>query len=130
MNSDYPAASGEIESRRQLNRQKRSAGAGSIVVLIMVWLILVAGAYYGAKTYFDRTVLKIQETNSMNVQVLSERLDGLALEIRELKVLLNVADQAIAASGSLQQDLNARITLLDEQLKNLEQSLKILQEAP
>ena len=120
----------EPEQNRQMNRQKRRIKTGSIALLFVVWVVLVAGGYYAAKVYFDQTVQKIQQANSMNVQALNERMEGLALEITELKALLNVADQSITTSGSLQKDLNERITLLDQQLKSLEQSLKILKEAP
>ena len=130
MNAENGVMGSVHEQSRQLNRKKRNFRTGSIALMFVIWVVLVAGGYYAARVYFDQAVLKIQQSNSMNVQALNERMESIALEIKELKVLLNVADNAISTSGSLQKDLNERITLLDQQLKNLEQSLKILKEAP
>ena len=130
MNTENSVVGAEYETSRQSNRKKRNVNIGSIVLMFVLWVALVAGGFYAAKVYFDQAMLKIQQANSMNVQALNERMGSLALELKELKVLLNVADQAISTSGSLQRDLYERITLLDAQLKSLEESLKILKEAP
>jgi chromosome segregation ATPase len=119
------------ESSRVVNRKKNKAGSVLAVFLaVVIWCGLVGGGYYAAKRYVDQVVQKVQQTNAMHVQLLNERLSALSSEMNELKRLLSSADQTISSTGSLQQELNARIEQLDLQMQELEKSLKILKEAP
>ncbi|MCR4442634.1 MAG: hypothetical protein QHH10_10340 [Peptococcaceae bacterium] len=131
MNERRENISFQPESSRVVNRKKNKAGSVLAVFLaVVIWCGLVGGGYYAAKRYVDQVVQKVQQTNAMHVQLLNERLSALSSEMNELKRLLSSADQTISSTGSLQQELNARIEQLDLQMQELEKSLKILKEAP
>jgi peptidoglycan hydrolase CwlO-like protein len=102
----------------------------SIFLFLVVWGGLVWGGFYIAKQYLDKSINNIQQTNAMNMQEVNEKLDSLNLELQALKKEISNTDQTISSSGSIQVELNKKIMVLDQQLKNLEKSLKILKEAP
>lgn len=126
---NYPAA-GETKQARRTGRKNTGLKVVLFLLSLAVWCGMVYGGFYYSKQYLDQSILKIQQTNAMNIQELNDRLINLAAEMQDLKKLLSNTDQTLSSSGSLQRDLNAKINMLDQQLQNLEKSLKILKEAP
>jgi|GEM_PF-989948 len=114
---------------RQDRKKSKSGGAG-VLIAVLLWGGLVFGGFYTTKHYIDKAIQKVQQTNAMNVQAINERLDTLTSDMKGLKSVLRDADQTLSTSGSLQEELNEKIVMLEQQLKDLETSLKILKEAP
>lgn len=109
---------------------KRRANTSAVLVLIILWGALVGGGFYIAKEYLDKSINMVQQTNSMSIQTLSDRMDNLAGEIQSLKQLWGNADQTLSTTGSLQMELNQKIEMLIQRQEELERSLNILKEAP
>ncbi|WP_031515045.1 hypothetical protein [Desulfofalx alkaliphila] len=101
-----------------------------LVIAVVVWIAIVAGAGYFIKDYIDRSIQSVQQTNAMHVQTLEDRLSALGAEMEEIKYALQDTDQTLASSDSTQRVLNDKIEELDRQLKDLERSLNVLKEAP
>lgn len=116
---------------RQVSRREKNTKAGiSIFLMILLWIGLVGGGFYAGKTYLDRSIQEIKQTNAMNVQVLSERIESLNTQILDLQKLIGNTDAALSSSGSIQMQLNNKIDMLTQQMGALEASLKVLKEAP
>ncbi|AKL93788.1 hypothetical protein CACET_c02720 [Clostridium aceticum] len=106
-----------------------------ITVLIIFFSISLWGfvVYYGytyAKDYIDTTIRNVQQENAMNIQQLSEEVHTLKQEIVNLIQSLESTDSTLSDSASLQIRIDRRLEILDQNLKELEKSLKILKEAP
>lgn len=91
---------------------------------------MVFGGFYIARSYIDRAVNNVQQTNALNVQAINERLDTLSTDMKNLENIVSTAGQSISSSGTIQKELVARIELFDQQIQELKQSLDILKEAP
>ncbi len=110
-------------------RKKTTAWAG-ILLGVVLWLGLVAGGFYVAKTYIDQSMQNIQQTNAMNIKAVNDRLDAIASDIQALKNGLNMTGQTLSSSGDIQRELSGRIVELESQLLELQKSLQVLKEAP
>lgn len=117
-------------NRRRKTRPVKWVGIVYFLLFLAFWGGLIFGGFYITKDYLDKSINNIQQTNAMNIQELKDRLDSLTNEMVVLKQALNSTDQNITSSGSIQVQLNKKIEVLDQQLKNLEKSLNILKEAP
>lgn len=117
---------------RQVSRRDKSTKTGglSLVVMVLLWIGLVGGGFYTSKLYLDKAIQEIKQTNAANVQMLSERIADLNTDIQDLHKVIGNTDAALSSSGSIQMELNNKIEMLTEQMGALEQSLKILKEAP
>ena len=121
----------ELKSARaRKTSSSKSLGPLYIVLFLLVWAGLVYGGFYYSKQYFDQEIKNIQQTNAMYIQEIKDRMDSLTNELIALKGDLSNTDETISSSSSIHKELNAKIELLDKQLKNLEKSLQILKEAP
>ena len=129
---NYPSDSYKQANPGQTRQEKRKSGAGGgvIFITVLLWAGLVYGGFYFSKQYIDQAVQRVQQTNAMNVQTINERLDALNSEMEELQEVLGYADETLASTGDLQEELNEKIEMLEEQMKELEKSLSILKEAP
>lgn len=116
---------------RQVSRRERSGNSGvAVFIMILLWAGLVGGGFYVGKTYLDRSIEEIKQTNAMNIQVLTERIASLNTQIEELQQLIGSTDAALSSSGNIQMQLNSKIEMLTQQMSALEESLRILKEAP
>lgn len=118
------------EPSRIHNRKKARNNFLGIVLIIVLWGGMVFGGFYTAKNYIDRAILKVQQTNAMNVQAINERLDTIAADMKNLENIVGTAGQSISSSGNIQKELVERIELFDQQIQELKRSLDILKEAP
>jgi chromosome segregation ATPase len=103
---------------------------GLILGPLVVWGGLLYGAYYYATDYLDHSIRSVQETNALHVQVLSERLDHIQLEVESVRETLADTDQVLARSDQTREALDQRITDLGRQLERLEESLNVLRMSP
>lgn len=117
------------DSTRQGRSKSKKDGAG-LLVIVLLWGGLVFGGFYITKQYIDKAVQNVQQTNAMSVQTINESLEALSSDMKGLKEVLSSADQTISTSGSLQQELTEKIRMLEQQMEDLEASLKVLKEAP
>ena len=95
-----------------------------------IWCGIIYGSGYYAKQYIDQSILNVQQTNAMHIKELEDRINGLSVEIKEIKDILQETDKVLEGSETTQQALNEKIEELDRQLKELEKSLQLLKEAP
>ncbi|MGF7184542.1 TolA-binding protein [Desulfitispora alkaliphila] len=106
-------------------------------------LALAISLFFGGYTYFEerleavqketeasieQALMDVQETNSLTVQNLEGKLDNLLLEMEEIKIALSEADENLGSSSAVQESMSQRIEELDNQLKELQQGLILLQE--
>jgi peptidoglycan hydrolase CwlO-like protein len=100
-----------------------------IILLVILWAGLTAGGFWYAGQYIDRAAREIQEANALNVQAMEEQIKSLHIEMSAIKEALDKTDTAISSTGAASQEVNKRITEMDEHLKRLEKSLDILKES-
>jgi uncharacterized protein HemX len=102
----------------------------SILLIVVLWGGIACGSFYFAKQYIDRSINRVQQTNAINVKALEDRLDTLSTGINDIEQALTNAGLTLSSSDTTQKELNRKIERLDQQLQELEKSLKILKEAP
>jgi len=102
----------------------------TVLAALAAWLLLVIGGYYVGKLYIDRSIQSVQQANAIHIQTMQNQLDSMASAIEEIELALSNADQALATSGTTQENLNQKIEALDKQLQLLAESLAVLKEAP
>lgn len=100
-----------------------------MVLLVLLWVGLAAGGFWYAKYYIDQAAREIQEANALNVQAMEEQIKSLHSEMNAIKEALDKTDATISSAGTASEEVNKRITEMDEHLKRLEQSLNILRES-
>lgn len=125
------------QHRRHGGRDKRKRTALRIFLYLLLaalcaaawWQITLRG-YQMAKGYIDQSVQAVRQENAVSVQELQSRIDVLGEEMAQLRESLDSAGSSISNSASVQQRIDERLGNLDQQLQDLEKSLKILKEAP
>lgn len=95
----------------------------------MFWVGLLFGGFWYAGYYIDRAAREIQEANALNVQAIEEQMKSLHNEMNAIKEALDKTDATISSAGTVNEEVNKRITEMDEHLKRLEKSLDILKES-
>jgi septal ring factor EnvC (AmiA/AmiB activator) len=124
---------GEVEviAMEQPAQEKSAAGRQlqGIILLVLLWAGLAAGGFWYAGHYIDRTVREIQEANALNVQAMEAQITSLHNEMSAIKEALDKTDATISSTGTASEEVNKRITEMDEHLKKLEKSLNILKES-
>ncbi len=101
-----------------------------VSIATFMWILVILGGFGIGKLYIDRSLEAVQQANAIHVQTLKDQLDSMAVDIDQIQVALNNADQTLSSSGSTQENLNKKIQDLDNQLQLLAKSLAILKEAP
>lgn len=101
----------------------------SIIILVVFWVGLLFGGFWYAGYYIDRAAREIQEANALNVQAIEEQMKSLHNEMNAIKEALDKTDATISSAGTVNEEVNKRITEMDEHLKRLEKSLDILKES-
>lgn len=119
-----------INNNSREKRSKPRTQGVETLVLVLLWGGLVFGGFYLTKQYMDKALQNVQQTNAMSVQAINESLEALSSDMEGLKEVLISADKTISTTGSLQQNLTEKIRMLEEQMQDLEASLKVLKEAP
>ncbi len=114
----------------QGRKRKKSTAWAGILLGVVLWLGLVAGGFYVAKTYIDQSMQNIQQTNAMNIKAVNDRLDAIASDIQALNSGLNITEQTLSSSGNVQMELISRIAEVEARVQELKESLDILKEAP
>lgn len=115
-------------------RKKRIIRGGVYVLVIALcgtawWQITVRG-YELAKAYMDQSVQTVRQDNALSAQELQGRIDVLGKDMEQLRASLDSAGSSISNSATVQERIDTRLANLDQQLQDLEKSLKILKEAP
>ncbi|PKM89823.1 MAG: hypothetical protein CVU87_04215 [Firmicutes bacterium HGW-Firmicutes-12] len=116
-------------SRAHTRRKTRNNFLGGVFIFIL-WCGLVFSGFYVARHYIDQAIQKVQQTNAMNVQAINERLDILTADMKSLENAVGSTGQTISSSGSVQQEILARMAQFEQQIQELKSSLNILKEAP
>lgn len=123
-------------------RKKRKSGINwwlvtKIILYILIlsfsiwgWNRIVDIGYAHAKNYVDTAIEHVRQENALNVQQLQERMDELSDEMRALRNAVESTDETLSGSATIQKDIEERLGALDDQLEDLERSIKILREAP
>lgn len=122
-----------MTSTQEKRKPKKSSWVLNFIVVLLIiaiWGGIVYSAYYYARQYIDLSIQMVQQTNAMNVQIITDRLDTLGSEITKIREALQDTGKTISSSTSTQEELSDKINKLDKQLQELEKSLKILREAP
>jgi len=126
----------EVEhSRTQAKRKKKKNKKIWINILIFILSVGLWGAavYYGytyAKNYIDTAIKNVQQENAFNVQQLTDQINLLSQEIKNLRDSIEDTDSSLSYSAKVQKRIDNKLEALDEQLEELEKSLEILKEAP
>lgn len=101
-----------------------------LILSIWAWNRIVEKGYIHAKNYVDTAIEHVRQENALNVQQLQERMDLLSSEMKALRGAIENTDDTLSGSANIQKDIESRLESLDEQLVDLERSIKILREAP
>ena len=123
------------EQHQVLSRKERKNSNNQKTIILSLLGIILWGAivYFGytyAKEYIDTSIKQVQQENALNVQQLTEEVQTLKLEVRNLTDSIISTGLTLSNSTSIQDQIDQRLEVLDKSLKELENSLKILQEAP
>ena len=97
---------------------------------IILWGAIVYFGYTYAKDYIDTSIKQVQQENALNIQQLTEEVQTLKLEVRNLTDSIISTGLTLSNSTSIQDQIEQRLEVLDKSLQDLENSLRILQEAP
>ncbi|MEN6324736.1 MAG: hypothetical protein ABFD18_00795 [Syntrophomonas sp.] len=100
------------------------------IVFVALWLGGVYATYIYAKIYLDTAINDIRQENAMNVKAINEDIRILGSEIRSLRGNMEDAGIVISNTSDVQSRIDEKLLSLESQLKELEKSLAILQEAP
>lgn len=121
-------------SPRATRERKRTNQTLSLVLAILLTLGLWGGiAYAGyvyARDYLDTAIQNVRQENAVNLQELTGSIQQLSAEITALRENIASTDSTVSTSTAVQRRIDDRLTALDRQLLELEQSLRILREAP
>ncbi|MDX9873169.1 MAG: hypothetical protein RBT41_12255 [Clostridia bacterium] len=119
----------EETSRTTSRKRSRNNLAGALVIFV-VWCGLVFGGFYIAKNYIDQTILKVQQTNALNIQAIENRLNDIQNGLQNLEDFVGVTGESISSRDSIQEEMMQKIAEFDRQIQELKNSLNILKEAP
>lgn len=127
--------SGIHRKHKAKEKRRKMILRGALYILIVAicgvawWQITLRG-YEMSKAYIDQSIQAVRQDNAVNVQELQVRIDVLGQEMAALRESLDSAGSSISNSATVQERIDARLANLDKQLKDLENSLKVLKEAP
>lgn len=129
------------EKRRYKKDKKKVNDIVIYVVLIGIWGALVFAGYWYTNSklardkaelqkYIDQSLSEVQETNSLNIQMLNEKMENMESDLKDIAWALEKTGEEINVSGSsTRQELSKRMEALDKQLEELRNSLEILKES-
>lgn len=133
MESDLAYEEQQFNSRAHKAKEKKNNTAVKVVLFLVsigLWSAIVYFGYTYAKDYVDTSVKNVQQENAMNIKDLKEQITSIGSEIRNLKNSMEDAGLTITNSSGVQERIDNKLKSLDDQLQQLEKSLKILKEAP
>ncbi len=99
-------------------------------ICVSIWGGVVYYGYTNAKAYIDTSIQNVQQQNAMNLSDINEQILLLNNEILELRTSIDNTGSSLSDTGSLQKSIDRQLDALEDRLRELEKSLKILQEAP
>lgn len=124
----------EKETKRNRRRKKKGSSIILKIVIVLisiaVWGGIVYHGYTTAKAYIDTSIQNVQQQNALKLDEINEEILLLKNEITVLQEIVAATDSSLSDTGSLQRNIDIKLEALDERLKDLERSLKILKEAP
>lgn len=107
------------------------------IICIGLWSGIVYYGYVYAKDYIDTSINNVMQNNALEVKQLREEvkivssdINRLQEEIRDLKREVRDADSTLSDSNDIQENIEERLKYLDDKLIKLQESLRILEEAP
>jgi len=136
-----------LESTRRDKKKTLKKIPTYVIISLLVWVALVLGGIYIAKTYVDKTFLKqteqVKKSNAQLIETISEELNTtreemLALqkelsavqeELDSVKDELQQTGKTVAGSNSSKIVLTDRVLELDKQIGDLRKQLKKLEDA-
>lgn len=120
----------QVLSRKEKNNSTTQKTIIFSLLAIILWGAIVYFGYTYAKEYIDTSIQQVQQENALNVQQLTEEVQTLKLEVRNLTDSIISTGLTLSNSTSIQDQIDQRLEALDKNLKDLENSLRVLQEAP
>ncbi len=131
----------KISTKRAHKKNKKIKKVVLNIFLTIICLGLWSGiVYYGyvyAKDYIDTSINNVMQNNALEVKQLGEEvkivssdINRLQEEIRDLKREVRYADSTLSDSNNIQENIEERLKYLDDKLIKLQESLRILEEAP
>lgn len=129
-------------SIKKANKKKRKSKKILINIFLTItciglWSGIVYYGYVYAKDYIDTSINSVMQNNALEVKQLSEEvkivssdINRLQKEIRDLKREVRDADSTLSDSNNIQENIEERLKYLDDKLIKLQESLRILEEAP
>ncbi len=112
------------------NNKKLKTNILIFAVLVGLWIGIVYYAYIYAKNYLDTSIDNIRQENAINIKDIKEDITILSSETRNLRASMEDAGMVISNTSDVQSRIDEKLLNLENQLKQLEKSLEILQEAP
>lgn len=116
--------------REQRRRRSARTSVAAALLLIVLWGGIVYYGFTTAKAYIDTALQNVQQENAVNLQELTHSIDRLSRDVDYLRECIESTDSALAGSTKVQNRIDEKLQALDNQLKELERSLKVLKEAP
>ncbi|MBS4022333.1 MAG: hypothetical protein KGZ79_07915 [Dethiobacter sp.] len=130
-----------MQSETARRREKKSALKqliGVLALFIVGTILFYAGYVYinfkmdeiwqASERTTAAALVEIQETNSLNTEILQETLNAILAEMGEIKSTLQEAGQTLDFSTVVQQNLSWRLAELQQQLNELQQAIDLLKD--
>jgi hypothetical protein len=130
-----------VQSETARRREKKSALKqliGVLALFIVGTILFYAGYVYinfkmdeiwqASERTTAAALVEIQETNSLNTEILQETLNAILAEMGEIKSTLQEAGQTLDFSTVVQQNLSWRLAELQQQLNELQQAIDLLKD--
>ncbi len=126
---------GARRKRRQNNALIKQALAIVLLLAVSASLVYVGHIYITDKfsdmerrteTRIEEAVAQIQETNTLNINILLETLSSVLAEVQEIRYTLSEAEQTIGFSAVVQENLARHLRELEIQLEELQKAIDLL----
>ena len=118
-----------LENSRNI-RKKMKVNISLFLLFVGLWLGVTYYTFTYSKGYLDAAINNVQQENALNIKELNESIKSISNEIRSLRENMEDAGIVITNTSDVQSRIDEKLLDLESQLKQLEKSLQILQEAP
>ena len=120
------------DSHANNENKKRDIKTKGLIYFILacLWIGIVYGGYIYAKNYLDTAINDIRQENAMNIKEIKESITLVSSETSNLRASMQDAGMVISSTSDVQSRIDEKLLDLESQLKELEKSLQVLQEAP
>ena len=108
------------------NNSQRTKNVVLIIIGLILWCVIVSGGIYFSKEYLDAAIEKVKLENSLKVNDLQERLEGLNEELKSLNREVEILNQGTEVLNLETGDLNEKIQTLNSDIGHIGNNVAVI----